>query len=145
MSKAGMVSQNYLCFDFGLKRFGVAVGTNLLKTASELKPISAKDGIPDWNIIETLVDTWKPKGFVVGLPLNMDGTQSDMSLRATKFGKRLKGRFNKPVEMMDERLSSFEAKAYVKEKTNRYVDFGDHSVDGAAACLILESWFASAR
>jgi|TARA_R110001599_G_scaffold89130_3_gene236215 putative Holliday junction resolvase len=136
-------TNSYLCFDFGLKRFGVAVGTELLKTASELSPISAKDGIPDWQVIEALVATWKPTGFVVGLPLNMDGTQSDMSLRATKFGKRLKGRFNKPVEMMDERLSSFEAKAYVREKTNKFVDFGDHSVDGAAACLILESWFAS--
>ena len=136
-------SGNYLCFDFGLKRFGVAVGTELLKTASELNPISAKDGVPDWLIIEDLVATWKPKGFVVGLPLNMDGSKSEMSLRATKFGKRLKGRFNKPVDMMDERLSSFEAKSFVKEKTNKYVDFGDHSVDGAAACLILESWFAS--
>jgi len=138
-------SNSYLCFDFGLKRFGVAVGTSLLKTASELKPISAKDGIPDWGVIELLVDTWKPSGFVVGLPLNMDGSESNMSLRAIKFGKRLKGRFNKPVAMMDERLSSFEAKAFVKEKTNKYVDFGDHSVDGAAACLILESWFASAE
>ena len=134
---------NYVCFDFGLKRFGVAVGSELLQTASELKPISAKDGIPDWAIIEKLVDTWQPKGFIVGLPLNMDGSKSEMCVRATKFGKRLKGRFNKPVEMMDERLSSFEAKSLVKEKTNKYVDFGYHSVDGAAACLILESWFAS--
>lgn len=136
-------TRHYLCFDFGLKRFGVAVGSELLKTASELKPIPAKDGIPDWTVIEKLVETWQPKGFVVGLPLNMDGSTSDMSLRATKFGKRLKGRFNKPIEMMDERLSSFEAKSVVKEKTNKYVDFGEHSVDGAAACLILESWFAS--
>lgn len=136
-------SHHYLCFDFGLKRFGVAVGTDLLKTASELKPLKAKDGIPDWVVIEQLVDTWKPSGFVVGLPLNMDGSQSEMSVRATKFGKRLKGRFNKPVEMVDERLSSFEAKTLVKEQTNKYVDFGDHSVDGAAACLILESWFAT--
>ena len=132
----------YLCFDFGVKRFGVAHGNTLLKSASELPPIKAKDGIPDWNIIECLVAEWKPVGFVVGLPLNMDGTESEMSLRAKKFGKRLKGRFNKPVEMMDERLSSFEAKQAVKEKSGRYVDFGDHSVDGAAACLILESWFA---
>lgn len=132
----------YLCFDFGVKRFGVARGNTLLKTASELPPIKAKEGIPDWNIIEKLVAEWKPEGFVVGLPLNMDGSESDMSLRAKKFGKRLKGRFNKPVEMMDERLSSFEAKQTVKDRSNRYVDFGDHSVDGAAACLILESWFS---
>lgn len=133
----------YLCFDFGVKRFGVAKGNTLLKNASELPPIKAIDGIPDWQVIEKLVSEWHPDGFVVGLPLNMDGSESEMSLRAKKFGKRLKGRFNKQVEMMDERLSSFEAKQAVKEKSGRYVDFGDHSVDGAAACLILESWFAS--
>ncbi|KZY29994.1 MULTISPECIES: Holliday junction resolvase RuvX [unclassified Oleiphilus] len=133
----------YLCFDFGVKRFGVACGNSLLKTASELAPIKAREGIPDWEVIEQLVEEWKPTGFVVGLPLNMDGSESDMSLRAKKFGKRLKGRFNKPVDMMDERLSSFEAKQAVKARTGRYVDFGDHSVDGAAACLILESWFAA--
>lgn len=138
-----MASVNYLCFDFGLKRFGVAVGNELLKTASELKPLAARDGIPDWNMIEALVAEWQPKGFVVGLPLNMDNSMSDMSLRATKFGKRLKGRFNLPVAMMDERLSSFEAKNSVKARTKKFVDFGEHSVDGAAACLILESWFAS--
>ena len=138
------VTKSYLCFDFGVKRFGAACGNTFLKTASELAPIKAKDGIPDWNIIDALVAEWRPAGFVVGLPLNMDGTESEMSQRAKKFGKRLKGRFNKPVAMMDERLSSFEAKQTLKESTGRYIDFGDHSVDGAAACLILESWFSSA-
>ena len=135
--------KTYLCFDFGLKRFGVAVGNDLLKKGSELPPVRAKDGIPDWDVIETLVNEWKPGIFIVGLPLNMDGTSSDMSLRATKFGKRLKGRFNKPVEMMDERLSSYEAKSQVRQNSARSIDFGEYSVDGAAACLILESWFAS--
>jgi putative Holliday junction resolvase len=135
--------KSYLCFDFGLKRFGVATGNSMLKSATELAPIKAKDGIPDWGVIERLVDEWQPDMYIVGLPLNMDGSQSDMSLRANKFGKRLKGRFNKPVEMMDERLSSFEAKQLVKQQSNHFVDFGEHSVDGAAACLILESWFSS--
>jgi len=135
--------KTYLCFDFGLKRFGVATGNDLLKSGSELTPIRAKDGIPDWEVIEKLVQEWRPDIFIVGLPLNMDGSTSDMSLRATKFGKRMKGRFNKPVEMMDERLSSFEAKSQVREQSTRRVDFGEHSVDGAAACLILESWFST--
>lgn len=135
--------QNYLCFDFGLKRIGVASGNDLLKIGSELAPIQARDGIPDWTIIEKLVNEWLPDKFIVGLPLNMDGTQSDMSLRATKFGKRLKGRFNKDVEMMDERLSSYEAKSQIQAQKGKRLDFGIHSVDGAAACLILESWFAT--
>ena len=134
--------QSYLCFDFGLKRIGVASGNDLLKKGNELAPIQAKDGIPDWLIIEKLVKEWLPDKFIVGLPLNMDGTQSDMSLRATKFGKRLKGRFNKEVDMMDERLSSYEAKSQIQAQKGKQLNFGIHSVDGAAACLILESWFA---
>lgn len=138
------MSQNhltYLCFDFGVKRFGAAIGNDFLKTARELEPIKARDGIPNWDIIDAYVKDWQPNGFVVGLPLNMDGSENEMCLRARKFGKRLKGRFNKPVEMMDERLSSFEAKSHVKERLGE-TDFGLHSVDGAAACLILESWFS---
>ena len=134
--------QSYLCFDFGLKRIGIASGNDLLKKGNELAPVQARDGIPDWSIIEKLVKEWQPDKFIVGLPLNMDGTQSDMSLRATKFGKRLKGRFNKDVAMMDERLSSFEAKSQIQAQKGKQLDFGIHSVDGIAACLILESWFA---
>lgn len=133
--------QTFLCFDFGLKRFGVAVGNDLLQSGTELDPIRAQDGIPNWDLITDYVTEWKPDGFVVGLPLNMDGSENDMCLRAKKFGKRLKGRFNKPVEMMDERLSSYEAKGRIIEQSG-IRDFGTHSVDGAAACLILESWFS---
>ncbi|MDX1451965.1 MAG: Holliday junction resolvase RuvX [Oleiphilaceae bacterium] len=133
-------AQQILAFDFGLKRFGVAVGNTLIHSTRELLPVKARDGIPDWTHIEQYVNEWRPKGFVVGLPLNMDGSESDMSLRVKKFGKRLKGRFNLPVAFMDERLSSYEAKQQVKERQG-YTDFGAHSVDGAAACLILTSWF----
>ncbi len=131
----------YLAFDFGTRRFGVAVGNTLLQSARELPPVKAQDGIPDWTHISSYIEEWQPRGCVVGLPLNMDGTESEMSQRAKKFGKRLKGRFNLPVAMMDERLTSFEAKQHVRASQG-YTDFGTHSVDGAAACLILESWFA---
>ncbi len=130
-----------LGFDFGTRRMGVSIGRSLLGTATPLPPLVARDGIPDWSEIEKLVAEWKPDGFVVGLPLNMDGTASEMSLRATKFGKRLQGRFNKPYFMMDERLSSHEAKGYVIDQGGDR-DFGRNSVDGIAAVLILESWFA---
>ncbi len=134
--------ETYLAFDFGVKRFGVAVGNALLRSGRELPPVKAKDGIPDWPEIEKYVSEWRPNGFVVGLPLNMDGSESEMSTRARKFGKRLKGRFNLPVEMMDERLSSYAAKQELIERQG-YKDFGTHSIDGAAACLILENWFST--
>lgn len=133
----------FLCFDFGLKRFGVATGNTLLQQGQPLEPIKAKDGIPDWDRIEQLVEEWKPEAFIVGLPLNMDGSENEMCLRAKKFGKRLKGRFNRQVHLMDERLSSYEAKSRVMESNKGAVDFGHYSVDGQAASLILETWFAT--
>ncbi len=140
MTDLTSIKGHCLCFDFGLKRIGVAVGNALIGHASEQPPLKARDGQPDWQLVSKLVAKWEPAAFVVGLPLNMDGTESELSKRATKFGKRLHGRFNKPYFMMDERLSSYEAKGDVIQETGER-DFGAYSVNGKAACLILESWF----
>lgn len=129
-----------LAFDFGLRRIGVAYGQELLGSARPVTMIPARDGVPDWTRIETLLEEWRPDLVVVGLPLNMDGTESDMCARARKFGKRIHGRYHVPVEMMDERLSSFEAKEAVLADGGS-ADFGRHGVDDLAAVLILESWF----
>lgn len=129
-----------LAFDFGLRRIGVACGQELLGSARPVTMITARDGVPDWSRIEALLNEWQPDLVVVGLPLNMDGTESDMCARARKFGKRIHGRFHVPVEMMDERLSSFEAKEAVLAEGGSS-DFGRHGVDDLAAVLILESWF----
>jgi putative Holliday junction resolvase len=136
------MANNYLCFDFGLKRIGVAIGSDLIRKARQLSPMKAKDGIPNWQELEKLLREWQPKAVIVGLPLNMDGTESELSTRARKFGNRIHGRFHTVVHMHDERLSSYEAKGMVLEEKG-HVDFGDHSVDGLAACLVLESWFES--
>ena len=82
---------------------------------------------------------WQPDLVLVGLPLNMDDTENDMCARARKFGKRLHGRFHVAVEMVDERLTSFEAKGDVMAAGGRR-DFGRHGVDDRAAVLILETW-----
>lgn len=131
-----------MAFDFGTRRIGVAVGQELTGTAQPAAMLQARDGIPDWDDISALVEEWRPQLFVVGLPLNMDGTESEMSLRARKFGKRLHGRYHHEVVMADERLSSFEAKGEVLARGGSR-DFGTHGVDDLAAVVILESWFAS--
>ena len=130
-----------LGFDFGVKRIGVAVGQSLTGSASALKPLPARDGVPDWEVVARLVREWSPDAFVVGLPLNMDGSESEMCQRARKFANRLHGRFGKPAHLMDERLSSFEAKGLAMAQTGER-DFGRFSVDGLAASLIVESWLA---
>lgn len=123
-------------FDFGTARIGVAVGHSLAGTATALTTLGARDGSPDWEAISKLVTEWQPARFVVGLPLNMDGTESEMSARARKFARRLHGRFHIPCETMDERLSSHEARELAEP---------NESVDAVAARLILESWFRSPR
>ncbi|BBI47650.1 putative pre-16S rRNA nuclease [Vreelandella olivaria] len=107
MAEAGQ--RLILAFDYGTRRIGVAVGNELLRSARELTPLPARDGIPDWNVVSRLLSEWQPDLLVVGLPLNMDGSESEMSTRARKFGNRLHGRFGKPCEMVDERGTTREA------------------------------------
>ncbi len=142
MPEAGQ--RQVLGFDFGLRRIGVAYGQELLGSARPVAMIPARDGVPDWSQVEALLLEWKPDLVIVGLPLNMDGSESDMCARARKFGKRIHGRFHVAVEMMDERLSSFEAKEAVLAEGGSS-DFGRHGVDDLAAVLILESWFNHQR
>ncbi len=133
-------SRRVMAFDFGTRRIGVAVGQELLGSGQPVALIPARDGIPDWQQIESLLEEWRPDLVVVGLPLNMDDTENDMCARARKFGKRLHGRYHLPVEMVDERLTSFEAKGEVMAAGGSR-DFGRHGVDDRAAVLILETFF----
>jgi putative Holliday junction resolvase len=129
-------SQAYLAlgFDFGSKKIGVASGQSLTGTASPLDIIKANNGIPNWDEIGQLVQQWQPQLIVVGLPLNMDGTESELSLRAKKFARRIAANYSSAVGLMDERLTSREA---------RELSSHDGQIDNVAAALILESWFNS--
>ena len=129
-----------IAFDYGTKNIGVASAQTITKTASSLPGLKAKDGIPDWNQIEKLLQEFKPDLVLVGLPLNMDGSESELSVRARKFANRLHGRFGVKVELVDERLSSFEAKGEVMERGGSR-DYKHNPVDSIAARVILESWF----
>ncbi len=129
-----------LCFDYGTRTIGVAVGQSVTQSASPLPGLKARDGIPDWSTIEQLLKEWRPDLVIVGLPLNMDGTESELSTRARKFANRLHGRFGVTVEMVDERLSSFEARGEIIQRTGSR-DFKQQNVDSLSAALILESWW----
>lgn len=131
-----------LAFDYGTKNIGVAKGLTLTNSASELPPLKAKDGIPDWTQIEKLLNEWKPDLVLVGLPLNMDGSESELSTRARKFGNRVHGRFGVKVEFVDERLSSFEAKGEVMARGGSR-DYRNNPVDSIAARIVLEGWLTN--
>lgn len=122
-----------LGFDFGMKYIGVAVGQSVTKTASPLTTLNAKDGIPHWPDIQALIEQWHPNDLVVGIPLNMDGTEQPITFCARRFAKRLENKFYLPVHTVDERLTSWEAKA-------RQVKGNKNTLHALAAMIILEQW-----
>ena len=133
-----------LAFDFGTKSIGCAVGQSITGTAQALPAFKAQDGIPNWDAIEKCLKEWKPDVVVVGLPLNMDGNEQELTLRASKFANRLQGRFGVNVQLHDERLTTTEARSEIFDRGGfRALKKG--KVDGISACLILESWFEVAE
>ena len=138
--------QTLLAFDFGLRQIGVACGQTLTSSAQGLCIIKASDGIPNWDDLRALIDEWNPDLLLVGLPLNMDGSESELSHLARKFARRLHGRFALEALMVDERLSSHEIKTSIREQdfnTSARTDLS--KIDHLAAALILQSWLNDPR
>ncbi|KNC12057.1 Holliday junction resolvase [Klebsiella sp. RIT-PI-d] len=134
------MSGTFLSFDFGTKSIGVAIGQQITGTARPLNAIKAQDGTPDWSVIERLLKEWQPDAVIIGLPLNMDGSEQPLTARARKFANKIHGRFGVTVTLHDERLSTVEARAGLFEHGGfRALNKG--SVDSASAVIILESYF----
>jgi len=134
-----------LAFDFGLKRIGIAIGDTVTCTAA---PRPAVSGLPDWAAIEREVKTLQPGLLVVGAPYNADGSAGAMSAAALGFAQELERRFGLPVQQVDERFSSLEAGAALKDKRANGVRkrrVRREDIDSAAAAVILERWFAGER
>lgn len=134
------LSGTVLAFDFGLKRVGVAVGDWETRLAHPLETIASADNDARFGRIAALIEEWRPTRLVAGLPLSMDGEEHDLSRRARRFANQLHGRFNLPVSLVDERLTSFGAdlllrEAGVKGSTRKGLD------DSVAAQQILQDHF----
>ena len=126
-----------IAFDYGEKRIGTAIGQTVTRTATPLETIPVRRTKPDWHAIDRLIDAWKPDALVVGLPLNMDGTEQWITAHARRFANRLHGRSGLPVHLADERLSTREAWTRLIESDARR-----NRPDPVAAQIILEGWFA---
>lgn len=124
-----------LAFDFGTQHIGVAVGQTVTKTSSPLIILNvAREGKEIWNTISNLIDEWKPDQLLVGKPLNMDGTPSEMMKKVDPFFNKLQKISNIPCELVDERLTSFEAKQLIQTQSK------DDRVDDLAAKIFLDNW-----
>ena len=117
-------------FDFGLKRIGVATANTATMIATPLTILRAHSGVHDWIAVSRIIDEWTPDLLVIGLPVNMDGSDGELSSRAKKFARRLSARFDKRTVMIDERLTSHEAKKIRPHE----------KIDDLAATFILETW-----
>lgn len=138
-----MSSGRVLAFDFGINHIGVAVGNEDLGTAQALKAIKAQDGIPNETQLSEIFKQWQPDYLVVGLPINMDGTDEPMTPRARKFGHRLMSKYHLRVYFKDERLSSVAAKdeIFTHQGGYRALVKNKGRIDATAARVILESFF----
>jgi len=119
-----------IAFDFGLKRIGVAVGNTVLRQATPLAVIEAARNENKFAAITRLLDEWQPSTLVVGLPLQPDGAEHEMTVRCRRFANQLHGRYDIPAVLIDERYSS----AVLSQRR------GEH-IDSEAAALILQQYF----
>ena len=128
---AGSRPLSYLCFDFGIRRIGVASGNTLLRQATPLKTLSGERDAR-FTAIAKLINEWQPDALVVGVPFHPDGAAHDNTRRAQAFARQLHGRFRLAVHQVDERFTTTEALAQ-----------GAADADAAAAAIILDQFLRS--
>lgn len=130
-----MSALTVLAFDFGLKRTGVALGNTLTGGARALETIETERNDKRFERVAALVEEWRPDLLVVGLPLDPDGAETPIGVRARRFGQQLNGRFGLPVKFVDERFSSAVAASAVRPGRENKA-----ALDAAAAAVILQAW-----
>ena len=132
-----------MAFDFGTQKMGMAVGQSMIESANPLALFPMKDGIPNWDELLKIIQQYQPNLFLVGLPLNMDDTESELSARSRKFARRLRHQTNIETLMVDERLSTREA----RDELEHYQAQGRAkklAADSIAAALFIQSWYRQA-
>jgi putative holliday junction resolvase len=125
-------------FDFGERRIGVAVGETRTRIANPLGAIDAAANDERFREIGKLVDEWHPAAFVVGRPRHADDSEHAIAKLAEKFARRLRARYNVPVVMVDETLTSAAAESSLRE--SRAGARRKSDVDAVAAAIILQSY-----
>lgn len=126
-----------LGFDYGPRKIGVAVGQTLTASASPLTTLRVRNGRPDWEAIGRMIAEWRPQEIVVGIPYHMDDTEAEPAKGARRFAHQIEGRYHLPVRLVDERLTSREARDRLGRRA-----VSREAVDAMAAKLIVETWLS---
>jgi len=142
-----------LSIDYGRERIGLAMADAHLKMAQPLGTLERVNRNEDMRRLRELVREHGVKQIVVGLPLKLDGTRGEMAEEAERFARRVKRQIGVPVELVDERLTSWEAERLLEETQGRFLH-ADKShgsrrqkkaparttVDAVAAAVILKEY-----
>ena len=131
-----------VAIDFGLKYLGIAASSRLIPRPFGITTLLAQSGeLKDWSKLEEILIEYKPHTILVGLPLNMDGSASEMSEMAKTFGESLSSRTSIPVEFVDERLSSWEVKK-MEQENSKHKQKKTSKIHEQSACLIARTWLS---
>ncbi|MBZ5528084.1 MAG: Holliday junction resolvase RuvX [Acidobacteriia bacterium] len=126
-----------LALDYGRARIGLALADADARIARPLGLIARKNRNEDMRRLREIIREHGVRQIVVGLPLRLDGTPGEMAEEAGRFAERIRKQIGLPVEMVDERLTSWEAAQ--SGGKNRKQE-GKDSVDALAAALILREY-----
>jgi putative Holliday junction resolvase len=136
-----------LAFDFGLRRIGIAAGNTLSGAATPLGAALVNASGPDWSGIERHIKHYEPDLLIVGRPYNVDGSIGTLEVAAAQFAAAVAARSGRPVERVDERYSSLEASAQLRQAraagTHGRIQRAD--IDGLAAAILLERYLRGER
>jgi len=137
-------SQIVMAFDFGTKNIGIAIGQEITGSSQTFYTVKANQGEPEWTQLDKVVFDWNPKLFIVGDPLNFDGSESDMKEKSDKFSHQIQKKYKIPVKLVDERLTTKEARERIKEGVDMSLR-SSNDIHQVSAQIILESWFRISR
>ena len=137
-------SQIVMAFDFGTKNIGIAIGQEITNSSQTFYTVRAYQGEPEWAQLDKVVFDWNPKLFIVGDPLNFDGSESDIKEKSDKFSNQIHKKYKIPVTLVDERLTTKEARERIKEAVNMSLR-SSVDIHQVSAQIILESWFRMNR
>lgn len=133
-----------MAFDFGTKNIGIAIGQEITGSSQTFYTVKANQGEPEWTQLDKVVFDWNPKLFIVGDPLNFDGSESDIKEKSDKFSYQIQKKYKIPVKLVDERLTTKEARERIKEGVDMSLR-SSNDIHQVSAQIILESWFRISR
>jgi putative holliday junction resolvase len=134
----------YLGVDLGRARIGLALADDVLEQARPFRVVRRQGGGRDLAAIAEAAREYEVERVVVGLPLNMDGTEGAAARLSREFAAKLAAELGVPVELFDERLSTFEAETRLRDRGFSARDARSR-VDAEAAAVILQGWLDGGR